>query len=147
LERPIYILSSALLELYILFKLDPVLDIAWEGSSSTLMFTVSWMLILSGVYMMIKAKRDMIHVPTDPLGFGFINSISKQGTEFPLAFRMKNLSTVSLMCRHPMASAMIQIMIGSLLYGPVTYGRLLVVLIHIALTLVGVNAEERMLIK
>ena len=38
-------------------------------------------------------------------------------------------------------------MIGSLLYGPVTWGRLLVVLIHISLTLVGVNAEERMLIK
>lgn len=107
LERPIYILSSALLELYILFKFEPVTDIAWQGCSSTLMFMVSWWLTLSGVFMMIKAKKDMIHVPTDPLGFGFINSLSKQGSEFPLVFRMKHLSTVSLMCRHPMASAMI----------------------------------------
>ena len=56
---------------------------------------------------------------------------------------MKNLSTVSLMCRHPMASGMIQILVGSLLYGPVTWGRLLVVILHIGMSIVGVNAEER----
>ncbi len=75
LERPIYILSSALVELYILFKFEPVTDVAWKGFSGTLMLITSWWLTLSGVFMMIKAKKDMLHVPSDPLGFGFINSI------------------------------------------------------------------------
>jgi protein-S-isoprenylcysteine O-methyltransferase Ste14 len=56
---------------------------------------------------------------------------------------MKNLSTVSLMCRHPMASGLLHILMGSLMYGPVTWGRLLVVILHVSMTIIGVNAEER----
>ncbi len=77
LERPIYILCSALLELYVLFKFESVTDVAWKGCSSTLMLIASWWMTLSGIYMMIQAKKDMLHVPSDPLGFGFINSLSK----------------------------------------------------------------------
>ena len=42
-----------------------------------------------------------------------------------------------------MASGLIHIMFGSLLYGTVTFGRLLVVCIMIVMSLIGVNAEER----
>ena len=38
-------------------------------------------------------------------------------------------------------------MLGSVLFGPVTWGRVLVVILHIAMTIIGVNAEEKMLMK
>jgi hypothetical protein len=77
LERPIYILSSAMLELYVLFKFEPVTELAWVGFTSTLMYLVSCWLTLAGLYFMIKSKSDMLSVPGDPYGFGFLHQLSK----------------------------------------------------------------------
>lgn len=65
------------------------------------------------------------------------------GTDFPLAFKLKHLSNSALLCRHPMASGLLHLLLGSLCYGSVTYGRLLVVGMMAALSVIGVGMEER----
>ena len=42
---------------------------------------------------------------------------------------------------------MLHILLGSLLYGPLTYGRLHLVLLHAAFILIGLAGEERKFIK
>ena len=46
-----------------------------------------------------------------------------------------------------MASGLLHILLGSVMHGPVTWGRLLVVAIHVGMTIIGVNAEERQLVR
>ena len=77
LERPIYILSSGMCELYVLFKFEPVTEQAWGGFNSTFAYLVSWWLTLCGLYFMLKSKSDMLSVPSDPYGFGFLHQLQK----------------------------------------------------------------------
>lgn len=72
-----------------------------------------------------------------------MRALSLNGVEFPLKFKMKKFSRVALMCRHPMASGQLLIMLGSLLYGQITWGRLLVVFMMSLLSIIGINVEER----
>ena len=60
---------------------------------------------------------------------------------------MKRINHTSIMCRHPIASGMLHILLGSLLYGPITYGRLHMVLLHVAFIMIGLASEERQFIK
>ena len=59
---------------------------------------------------------------------------------------MKRLSLTSLMCRHPVASGFMHVLIGSLLYGPVTWGRLLFVTFSTFMVIWRVSHEERELL-
>ena len=95
---------------------------------------------------MIKAKIDQSETPQDTYGFGFMKALNKNGVNFPLHFKMKNLnSKISLMCRDPMASGFLHILLGSILYGDITWGRFLIVSMLTIITLIGVNMEERQL--
>lgn len=76
-----------------------------------------------------------------------MKALTRDGTEFPLLFRMKNLSMSALMCRHPMASGLLHILLGSLMYGTVTYGRLIFTVMMTIISLIGVNMEERELVR
>ena len=142
-----YILASALIEIYFIFKFLPATDVAFEGFSSRTMYFVSMWMTLVGLYLYIRGKVDYMNTPYDYYGFGFIKHLNSQGTEFPLPYKMKRLNHTSLMCRHLVASGMLHILIGSLLYGPISYGRLLVVFLHFAFVLIGISGEERQFIK
>ena len=72
--------------------------------------------------------------------------MNRDGTEFPLSFRMKNLSITSLMCRHPIASGFIQLIFGSLIYGTITWGRVLFLSVMTFMTIVVANVEEKDLV-
>ena len=84
LEKPIYILLSAVLETYVVFKFIPVEDVAFEGFHSKPMYLISLWVTITGLYLMIKAKSDQCETPQDTYGFGFIQVLSRNGNEFPL---------------------------------------------------------------
>ncbi len=46
-----------------------------------------------------------------------------------------------------MASGLLHVLLGSLLYGPVTFGRLLVVTLHFCMVMIGTTVEEGLLRK
>jgi protein-S-isoprenylcysteine O-methyltransferase Ste14 len=75
-----------------------------------------------------------------------MRALNREGTEFPVNFQMKRLSLTSLMCRHPVASGFMHVLIGSLLYGPVTWGRLLFVTVSTFMVIWRVSHEERELL-
>ncbi len=76
LEKPIFILISALCELYVIVKFLPVDDVAFEGFNSRVMYFLSIWMTLTGVYMFVQSKFDQASTPTDPFGFGFLRSLS-----------------------------------------------------------------------
>lgn len=56
---------------------------------------------------------------------------------------MKHISACALTCRHPMASGMLHILFGSMLYGTITYGRMILTGNLALVTLIGVAIEDR----
>ena len=83
-ERPAFILASALMEIYYIFKFLPATEVAFEGFKSTTMYFVSVWMTLVGVYLYIRGKADFFNTPVDYYGFGFLKHLSQQGTDFPL---------------------------------------------------------------
>ncbi len=106
------------------------------------MYFVSLWLTLVGIYLYVRGKADFIKTPLDYYGFGFIKHLNQEGTEFPLPFVMKRINHTSLVCRHLIASGMLHILLASLMYGPITYGRLLVVSLYTMFIILGVSNDE-----
>jgi len=83
-ERPAFILASALMEIYYIFKFLPATEVAFEGFKSTTMYFVSVWMTLVGIYLYIRGKADFFNTPVDYYGFGFLKHLFQQGTDFPL---------------------------------------------------------------
>ena len=81
IERPAFILASALMEIYYIFKFVPATEVAFEGFQ---WYFVSVWMTLVGIYLYIRGKADFFNTPVDYYGFGFLKHLSQQGTDFPL---------------------------------------------------------------
>lgn len=63
LEKPIFILSSAILQIYMILKWQPITDVFYEGFTSKVMYIASLFFVCMGVYMMVKSKEDQSMTP------------------------------------------------------------------------------------
>jgi len=145
-DRILYVLTSALLLNYEMFRFNPITDvIVFEGFKSLLAYSFAFTLLLLGNFYFFATFYDLWY--SDVFGFDHIRHFKKEGTEFPVPFHMKSMSRLAFTCRHPLMTGLYFILISSLLYGPVSLGRAQFIFSQLLAILVGIYFEEKELRK
>jgi len=122
----------------------PIPEVALTGYTGFISMTFSALLILIGVYLILKSQFDQLE--NDPYGFDHIRYFNREGNDFPVPFKMKSLSRTALLCRHPMVLGALLFMVGTLIHGSLSYGRLLFSFCYILASFMGTYFEEQELL-
>jgi hypothetical protein len=83
----------------------------------------------------------------DVFGFDHLRYFKREGTEFPVPFKNKNMSRLAFSCRHSLMTGMLLIFITPLFYGPVSLGRFLYTFYMTIAIFIGIHFEEKELAK
>ena len=110
------------------------------------MFYIASFVNILGLYLFVTAKTD--HVFNDSYGFAHLKAYKPEGNEFPIADPISgDLSKTFFLCRHPRISSFLHFMIAGLLYGTISWGRLIFTTILLVGTVIGVQFEEMDLLR
>ena len=141
-DRVLYVLASALLLNYEMFRFNPISDVVvFPGLNSSLAYYFAIFVLLLGNYYFFGTFYDLWY--SDVFGFDHLRHFRKEGTEFPVPFRMKNMSRLAFSCRHPLMTGLYCILLSSLLYGPISLGRAQFVASQMVAVMLGIHFEER----
>ena len=78
----------------------------------------------------------------DIYGLYLMRYFQREGNEFPVPFQIDEFTKYQFMCRNPRVLGLMIFMIGTLFYGPISYGRLLFTLWFQIITYINVVFEE-----
>jgi protein-S-isoprenylcysteine O-methyltransferase Ste14 len=82
-------------------------------------------------------------IESDVFGFDHFRYFKKEGTEFPMPFKMKHMSTLAYTARHPMMTGFLGILLGVNLYGQMTLGKALFNFFYMVAIMIGIHFEEK----
>ena len=141
-DRALYVFSASVILIGVLVSFDTLTDVLiFQGFHSNAAFFLSLTTLVTGFYFFIRSMLDMFYC--DVFGFDHFRHFNKEGTEFPVPFRMKGLSRVAFSCRHPLMTSILMILGSTFMYGPIHLGRVQFVLSFMVAVLIGVHFEEK----
>ena len=83
----------------------------------------------------------------DVYGFYVVKYIRREGNEFPIPFHINNVTRLQFLSRNPMVLGFFMMLLGTMCYGPISYGRFLFSLWYIVAACVGMHFEEKELLR
>ncbi|CDW80065.1 UNKNOWN [Stylonychia lemnae] len=144
-DRSVFNMTAGKIMTLIIFLYQPIDIVLFEGFNNNYAKYLALVMQVFSIYYFLQTFWDLRE--SDTLGFDHFRHFKREGTEFPMPFKMKYMSRAGFSSRHPLMTFFLTYLLSTVLYGPITFGRLLLVGSFFVSILIGVHHEEQELIK